>query len=42
MTNKKIFLIGVLIIILILLVWFVESDMNCTDDGCESFYYESK
>jgi len=38
MTNKKVIMIGVTIILLSLFVWWVESDLICTDDGCESFY----
>lgn len=37
MTNKKVILIGITIILLILFVWWVESDMICTDDGCDEF-----
>lgn len=38
--NKPIIFICIFFIALSLFVYWVDSSLICTDDGCESFYYE--
>ena len=38
--NKPIIIICLFFIVLSLFVYWVDSGLICTDDGCESFYYE--